>query len=103
MEKNDDMLIRRKRIDEMGEWEYECRECEKWLPKEKFKGCRTYVDAYGNCLMCASCRSKKANSNKIKTENEWKEYILTNIGFYDFPDSESFMKHLMEKHQSKKK
>lgn len=102
MEENDEMLVRRKRVDENGDWEYECRECDNWLSKEKFRGCRTYVDAYGNCLMCASCRSKKANQKKLKTEEEWKEHILTCIGFYDFPNVESYMEHLKEKHGIKK-
>lgn len=96
------MLIRRKRIDENGDWEYECRECENWLPKEKFRGCKNYVDAYGNCLMCASCRSKKANQKKIETEEEWKEHILNTLGFYDFPNADAYIKHLKEKHGIRK-
>lgn len=102
MEENDEMLVRRKRIDENGDWEYECRECDDWLPKERFRGCKTYVDAYGNCLMCSSCRSKKANLKKLQTEEDWKNHILTTLGFFDFPDSESFMEHLRKKHGIKK-
>lgn len=101
MEENDGLLVRRKRIDENGDWEYECRECDTWLPKDKFRGCKTYVDAYGNCLMCMSCRGKKASVKKFQTEDDWKEHILTILGFYDYPNAESFMEHLKKKHKIK--
>jgi hypothetical protein len=103
MEENDDLLVRRKRMNEEGEWEYECRECCEWLPKDRFRGCKTYVDAYGNCLMCSSCRSKKANLKKIKTEEDWKEHILGVLGFYNFPDANAYMEHLKKKHGLKGK
>jgi hypothetical protein len=102
MEENNEMLVRRKRIDENGDWEYECSECDNWLPKERFRGCKTYVDAYGNCLMCSSCRSKKANLKKLQTEEDWKNHILTTLGFFDYPNPESFMEHLRNKHGTKK-
>jgi hypothetical protein len=102
MEDNNEMLVRRKRIDENGDWEYECSECEMWLPKERFRGCKTYVDAYGNCLMCSSCRSKKANLKKLQTEEDWKNHLLTTLGFFDYPNAESFMEHLRKKHGTKK-
>ena len=62
MELNDDLLIRRKRVDENGYWQDVCRSCGFWLYKNKFRGCIDYIDAYGNCLMCSSCRASKAQT-----------------------------------------
>jgi hypothetical protein len=78
MELNDDdeLQIRRKRIDENGDWEYECRYCERWLPQTKFRGCVDYVDAYGNCLMCKNCiASKGQRTQKQNTINDVKEIM----------------------------
>ena len=82
MENNDELLIRRKRVDEYGDWEYECRTCELWLPKNKFRGCVEYIDAYGNCLMCSSCRV--AIGQKHQKEDMRKEVdSMFNILGYD--------------------
>jgi hypothetical protein len=94
----EDDLVRRKRVDTNGEWEYECRQCDKWLPKEKFRGCREYIDAYGNCLMCSQCRAQMARNTKSNNEQHYKEIILNALGFYDFKNSDEFMEHLMKKH-----
>ena len=66
---DDDLLIRRKRVDEYGEWEFECRYCDRWLPKTKFRGCVDYIDAYGNCLMCMNCRASKGQQTQKENGN----------------------------------
>lgn len=83
-----DLLVRRKRVDPQGEWEYECNRCENWLPKDKFRGCSKYVDAYGNCLMCSKCRAAKALETRQDEEKESARQILEAIGFYEYPDGE---------------
>ena len=90
MEDNNEMLVRRKRINENGDWEYECSECEIWLPKERFRGCKNYVDAYGNCLMCSGCRACKSTKTRIDSEEESVKEILTAIGFYKYPNAEAW-------------
>lgn len=86
-----DLLIRRKRVNELGEWEYECSECENWLEKSKFRGCVNFVDAYGNCLMCSSCRAKL--SRKTGKENDMLivRELLTKTGFYDYESPEAWL------------
>ena len=81
MENNDELLIRRKRVDEYGDWEYECRTCELWLPKNKFRGCVEYIDAYGNCLMCSSCRALKAQVNQKLNTRKQADIIFNNLGY----------------------
>lgn len=88
----DDLLVRRKRVDTQGEWEYECNRCEVWLPKEKFRGCTKYIDAYGNCLMCSKCRARKALEKRQEGEVEYANDILQIIGFYKYPDAETWYK-----------
>ena len=73
--------IRRKQINYLGEWEYECSVCELWLPKSKFRGCKNYIDAYGNCLMCSSCRAKKSQVKKLQTEKEMVDDLLISMGY----------------------
>lgn len=85
MEINDELLIRRKRVNELGEWEYECRYCELWLPQNRFRGCVDYIDAYGNCLMCSSCKAKKAQITQKDNIQKELKLLLKRIG-YD-PDS----------------
>jgi hypothetical protein len=86
----DDLLVRRKRVNPDGEWEYECRECELWLPKNKFRGCVNYIDAYGNCLMCSSCRSKLSHQKALDNEKEGMKELLTKIGFYKYENAEAW-------------
>jgi len=81
MEDDDELLIRRKRVDEEGEWEYECVYCEKWLPKNRFRGCIDCIDAYGNCLMCSSCKSKKAQITQKENLNNELNKIMKAMGF----------------------
>lgn len=73
--------IRRRRINEQGEWEYECSSCEDWFLKTKFKGCVEKIDAYGNCLMCRSCIAHKANKNRVFNEKEVVDEILIILGY----------------------
>lgn len=80
------MEVRRKKVDENGEWVYECTDCERWLPKFKFRGCTTFVDAYGNCLICSSCRASKAQKQKFQDEYEEIKSWMRIMG-YD-PDSD---------------
>lgn len=74
-------LVRRKRIDFDGYWEYECDVCKLWLPQKKFRGCINYVDAYGNCLMCSSCRAKLGQQHKQQNEQELLKEIMVQLGF----------------------
>jgi hypothetical protein len=78
---NDELLIRRKRVDEYGDWEYECRSCELWLPKSKFRGCVDFIDAYGNCLMCYSCKSKRAQTKQKENANAQVKLFMKAIGY----------------------
>jgi hypothetical protein len=82
MELNDDeLLIRRKRVDEYGEWEFECRYCDRWLPKTKFRGCVDYIDAYGNCLMCMNCRASKGQEKQRENMDRELKVILNNLNY----------------------
>lgn len=78
---NDDLLVRRKRVDSFGEWEYECVYCDRWLPKNKFRGCIDYIDAYGNCLMCSSCRASKAQITQKENMRTEVDYMLKQLGY----------------------
>lgn len=78
---NDDLLVRRKRVDSFGEWEYECVYCDKWLRKNKFRGCVDYIDAYGNCLMCSSCRASKAQITQKENMRAEVDYMLKQLGY----------------------
>ena len=81
MENKDELLIRRKRVDAEGEWEYECAYCLKWLIKSKFRGCVDYIDAYGNCLMCSSCRASKGQLNQKLNIRKQADIIFNNLGY----------------------
>jgi len=81
MEEQEDLLVRRKRVNDYGEWEHECVECELWLPPKRFSGCVEKIDAYGNCLVCSSCRQKLANKKREKTLMKQREDVLTALGF----------------------
>ena len=81
MENNDELLIRRKRVDELGEWQYECRYCNLWHPKSRFRGCVDFIDAYGNCLMCSSCKSKKAQSTQKENLYRQLNTLMKDIGY----------------------
>jgi len=77
---------RRRRINEDGEWEYECSSCERWLMKSKFKGCVEKIDAYGNCLMCRSCISKRANLKKMDGIKEEVNELFIRMGYNPYSD-----------------
>lgn len=83
-------IIRRKRIDSNGEWEFECANCGNWLDQKKFGGCKTYVDGYGNCLMCSSCRAKKVHQDTNARDMVMVEEILQKTGFRDYPSREAW-------------
>lgn len=102
MELNDDLLIRRKRVDAEGYWEYECRYCSLWLPKSKFRGCIDYIDAYGNCLMCASCRAKKSQITQKENYKKELDKIMIILGFDPYSDIPVF-KQFHAKHNLKLK
>jgi len=76
-----EFIVRRKRIDEYGEWEYECGNCMLWMPKSKFRGCLRYIDAYGNCLMCSSCRAKKAHATREGIVEKAINEVLQDMGY----------------------
>lgn len=78
--------IRRRRINEEGEWEYECSSCKLWLNKKKFWGCVNKIDAYGNCLMCRSCIASKGNNNRLSQEQNEVNEILISMGYNPFSD-----------------
>jgi len=78
---DDELLVRRKRVNEYGDWEYECRYCDSWLPKLKFRGCIDYIDAYGNCLMCNSCKTKKAQTTLRDNQKEELDRVMHVLGF----------------------
>lgn len=81
MEEQEDLIIRRKQINEFGEWEHECVDCELWLPKRRFSGCVEKIDAYGNCLVCSSCRQKNSNKKRKITIENYNNDFLTKLGF----------------------
>ena len=83
--------IKRRRIDEDGEWEYECSHCNNWLPKKKYRGCKHYVDAWGNCRVCSSCRMALGHLNRIQNEREIVDEILEGIGFTKYKDSSEWL------------
>jgi hypothetical protein len=91
--------IRRKRVSEEGDWEYECSSCEIWLPKSKFRGCVQYVDAYGNCLICSSCRAKNSKQKQMDDDEQSAKEILKMIGFYKYKSSEDWFKAKMKNHK----
>jgi len=96
-----DNLTRRRRVGIDGNWEYECNECEKWLPKEKFRGCVDKVDAYGNCLMCRSCISVEAHKVRDQRERKLIDKVLIGMGYdvnSDIPVHKQFEKKLKEKY-----
>jgi hypothetical protein len=78
---DDELLIRRKRVDEYGDWVYECRSCELWLPKSKFRGCIEYIDAYGNCLMCSSCRVAVGQQHQKEDMRKEVDIMFNNLGY----------------------
>jgi len=77
---------RRKRVNEDGNWEYECNSCERWLEKDKFKGCVDKIDAYGNCLMCRSCISKKGNKKRIDNVKDEVDELFIRMGYNPYSD-----------------
>jgi hypothetical protein len=91
--------IRRKRVDTNGEWEYECSSCENWLPQQKFRGCVNYVDAYGNCLVCSSCRAKHSKKKQMDDDELNAKLVLEMIGFYQYASSEEWFKAKLKQHK----
>jgi S-adenosylmethionine hydrolase len=82
---------KRKRVGEQGDWEYECTCCERWLEKARFRGCVNFVDAYGNCLICTSCRSKNTKQKQMEEDKANAKKLLEIIGFYKHQDSEAWL------------
>lgn len=97
MEEQGDLLVRRKRVNDFGEWEHECVECELWLPKTRFSGCVEKIDAYGNCLVCSSCRQKLANKKREKTLRKQTEDFLQSIG-YDTSSTKPVWQQFYDRH-----
>jgi len=81
-----DDLTRRRRINEEGEWDYECASCKLWLGKEKFWGCVNKIDAYGNCLMCRRCSASKGMEKRTSNEKDVVNDILISMGYNPFSD-----------------
>jgi hypothetical protein len=79
--KDDELLVRRKRVNEYGEWEYECKYCNNWLLKFKFRGCIDYIDAYGNCLMCNSCKTKRGQQTQKANQKVELKRVFDIMGF----------------------
>jgi len=96
-----DTDIRRRRIDENGDWEYECSNCFVWLPKDKFKGCVEKIDAYGNCLMCKSCISKVAMKKRGNTIRNEVDDILIKMGYDPYNDDKPVWKQAEERYRNK--
>lgn len=94
----DELLVRRKRVNPQGEWEYECVSCENWLDKREFRGCKVSVDAYGNCLKCMSCKAKETHQVIAEREKNASKEILEAIGFYQYPNAEEWFKAMKIKH-----
>lgn len=97
MEEQDDLLVRRKRVNEFGDWEHECVDCEEWLPKRRFSGCVEKIDAYGNCLVCSSCRQKSANKKREMTLRKQTDDFLQAIG-YDTTSTKPVWQQFNDKH-----
>lgn len=76
-----DSSTRYRRVNEDGEWEYLCVKCEVWKIKKRFTGCVELVDGFGNCKMCRSCISIKANIARDKTSKEGVDNVLTALGY----------------------
>jgi hypothetical protein len=92
------MDTRNRRIDEEGEWEYECARCHEWKSKKGMGGCITHTDGFGNCLMCLSCRQALVQYRIKADEKIYAKQILKDIGFYDYPDSDAWYKAMREKY-----
>lgn len=92
------MDTRNRRIDEQGEWEYECVRCKEWKSKSGMGGCKTHIDGFGNCLVCLSCRQSVAQQGIKQKEKEIAKQILTNIGFYEYPDSDTWYEAMKKKY-----
>ena len=91
---------RRRRINEEGEWEYECISCKLWFDKSKFWGCVNKIDAYGNCLTCRSCISKGANQKRISNEQDEVNMIFIKMGYNPYSDI-PIHKQVEERHRKK--
>lgn len=89
-------LRRKKRVDENGEWEFECIECLKWLPKKNFSGCVEYIDPYGNCIMCRSCISRKSQHKRVDNEKKLVMEILIGMD-YDLDSTKSVHQQFIER------
>ena len=93
----EDLVIRRKRINELGEWEHECVECNEWLPQKRFRGCVGKIDAYGNCLICVSCRCKLATIKRHNTHDNNGREFLTLLG-WDIHSTKPIWQQFHDKH-----
>jgi hypothetical protein len=93
-----DLIVRRKQVNELGEWEFECVDCERWLPQRKFKGCVEKVDAYGNCLICVSCRVKNSNNRRVDGFTAHKNEILIGLGYDPYNTEKPVWQQFNERH-----
>lgn len=84
--------LRRKRVNDDGEWEYECSGCGVWNEKIKFRGCVRFTDPYGNCMLCSSCRAKQTKSSQKLSDEVAAQHILKMIGFYNYESSDDWYK-----------
>ena len=77
----DDKLVRHRRVNEDGDWEYECVKCLDWKPKSKFKGCVDKVDGFGNCHICRNCISVIANQTKRDINKQDVDRVMKLLGY----------------------
>jgi len=96
-----EQIVRRKRVNEIGEWEYECDSCKLWLPKSKFTGCVDWIDAYGNCLMCRSCIAKKAMKTKKNNDRNSINEILIGMGYDPYNKEKPVWKQVEERNKKR--
>lgn len=83
-----DSSTRYRRVNEEGEWEYLCPSCDDWKPKERFRGCVDKVDGFGNCKICRSCISIKANKTRLGNVEDDVKIIMIKLGYeVDNPDN----------------
>jgi hypothetical protein len=92
------MDTRNRRIDQEGEWEYECVRCFEWKSKAAMGGCITHADGFGNCLMCLSCRQSIVQQRIKGDEKLAAKKILQDIGFYNYPNSDAWYEAMKEKY-----
>jgi hypothetical protein len=50
-----------------------------------------FVDAYGNCVICTSCRSKNTKKKQMEEDKENAKLLLEKIGFYKHSNREAWL------------